>query len=437
MLMRRLGLSMVLALAVLAPGCSSSPVNLTPGAMPSAKPTVTPSSKPTATPSPKPTATPSVKPTATPSVKPTATPSPKPTATPSPTPRPDRNFKVLYDFKTNEAPYGGVTALNGSLYGSFYEVKGYGAGVYVLNASGAERVLNANFLFTGEPTAINGLLYLIGYVGNLDNASAGLYSMTPSGSSKLISSFSGVPVFTMPVGKLISVDGTLYATDLGDNTDAEDESNFGSEYAVSPTGTSSVLYHFTGSNAGEYPAAGLLYWNGNLYGTTSCYQAYYENYDCGGSVFSLTLAGTETTLYQFKVADDGLGPFSSLIYLHGLLYGTTAIGGRGNGTVFAISPSGAEHVVYAFKGEPDGSEPMANLTAVGDALYGTTVNGGANGLGTIFRVSTSGTEEVVHSFSQADGAHPYSGLIYQGGMLYGTTTGGGAAGSGTVFQRKL
>jgi uncharacterized repeat protein (TIGR03803 family) len=322
--------------------------------------------------------------------------------------------------------------LNGSLYGTF-GINGAGGGVYVLNASGTERVVNANFFYAEGLTAVNGLLYFVGYVGQ-NGSAVGLYSLTPSGSSKLVSSFSHLPVFVLATGQLIYVDGTFYGTDAGLNNTVENESDYGAEYAVSPSGTASVLYQFKGGANGEYPESGLLYSNGNLYGTTSCYESYYDAYlDCGGTVFSMTPTGTANVLYQFKGGTDGIGPVASLIALHGVFYGTTVRGGRTHGTVFAISPSGAEHVVYRFKGMPDGSNPEANLTAVGNELYGTTFNGGANGLGTIFRVSTAGVEEVVHSFSRADGTHPVSGLIYQGGLLYGTTPG---YGNGTVFERK-
>jgi uncharacterized repeat protein (TIGR03803 family) len=398
--------------------------------MQSAKPTASPSAGPTATPSPKPTATPSPKPTATPSPKPTATPSPKPTATPSPTPNPDPDYKVLYNFAAGETAIGGVTALNGSLYGSFG--KSGGGGVYEVNASGVERVVNESIAPFGGLTALNGVLYGAGY----NSATIGVFSLTPSGSGNVFLSFANFADFN-PVGALISVDGELYGVFSGYPMYASDCScNWGLAYDTNPSGQGGVLYRFTGGTNGEYPKAGLVYSNGDLYGTTSCYDDYLDRYDCGGTVFSLTPAGAETTLYVFKGGSDGLGPFASLISLHGLLYGTTVTGGRGHGTVFAISPSGVEHVVYRFKGTPDGSDPMANLTAVGDALYGTTVGGGANGLGTIFRVSTTGVEEVVHSFSRADGTHPTSGLLYRNGLLYGTTPSGGA-GSGTVFERKI
>ena len=69
---------------------AESPMKITlgvePTAKPKPKPTAKPKPKPTATPKPKPTAKPKPKPTATPKPKPTATPKPKPTAKPKPKP---------------------------------------------------------------------------------------------------------------------------------------------------------------------------------------------------------------------------------------------------------------------------------------------------------------------------------------------------------------
>ena len=82
---------------------AESPMKITlgvePTAKPKPKPTAKPKPKPTATPKPKPTAKPKPKPTATPKPKPTATPKPKPTAKPKPkptaTPKPSSNSTVI------------------------------------------------------------------------------------------------------------------------------------------------------------------------------------------------------------------------------------------------------------------------------------------------------------------------------------------------------
>ena len=219
--------------------------------------------------------------------------------------------------------------------------------------------------------------------------------------------------------------------------------DYGTVFKISCNGTESVLYSF-GSNGtdGLTPAAGLVIGkNGNLYGTTLFGGAnfYY------GTVFEITPAGTETTLYSFAgyAQTDGANPYGGLIMdKNGNLYGATQYGGaNGSGAVFEVSAAGAERVLHSFVSDgTDGYYPYAGLLidAKGD-LYGTTYQGGANNAGTVFEIDTSGTEKILYSFgaSTTDGYNPWAGLVRDKlGNLYGTTLYGGANGSnfGTVFQ---
>jgi uncharacterized repeat protein (TIGR03803 family) len=180
---------------------------------------------------------------------------------------------------------------------------------------------------------------------------------------------------------------------------------------------------------------------GNLYGTT---------YDGGangkGTVFAVSPSGTESVLHSFCAQSgctDGSHPRSDLVLdTKGNLYGTTYDGGaNGKGTVFAVSPSATETVLYSFcaqSGCRDGSRPQAGLVldAKGN-LYGTTYSGGAKRRGTVFAVSPGETETVLHSFTAkgTDGCYPSAGLVLDDkGKLYGTTLSGGVNGGGTVFQ---
>jgi uncharacterized repeat protein (TIGR03803 family) len=156
-----------------------------------------------------------------------------------------------------------------------------------------------------------------------------------------------------------------------------------------------------------------------------------------------TQASGERVVYRFKGGADGALPLANLIAVRGKLYGTTQIGGSGNGTVFSIDPSsGLERVLYAFKGSSDGAFPVAGLLAVKGALYGTTSAGGTAcdglGCGTVFELDASGDERVLYRFKGGtDGAAAQSGLIYVGGEFYGTTSGGGSPacsdGCGTIY----
>jgi uncharacterized repeat protein (TIGR03803 family) len=208
----------------------------------------------------------------------------------------------------------------------------------------------------------------------------------------------------------------------------------------SSSATYTLLYSFEGvNNDGQSPDASLIQaTDDNLYGTT--YAGGAQN---AGTVFRMTPGtGAETVLYSFGTGTDGEHPAAALMEgSDGNLYGTTYTGGTQNaGTVFEISLSGSETVLYSFGSVAgDGANPAAALRQGSDGnLYGTTYQGGADNDGTIFSVSPSTKAEVLlHSFSgpTGDGAGPGAVLIQDSnGTLYGTTLAGGTFNDGTIFQ---
>lgn len=236
-----------------------------------------------------------------------------------------------------------------------------------------------------------------------------------------------------PYAGLTAVRGTLY----GVTTGGCGSNDNGCIFSITPSGSEAVLHAFKGSPDGAAPYAGLNFFNGVLYGTTTA-----GGTDGDGTVFSLTTSGRETVIHSFN-GSDGSYPMARLTEVKGVLYGTTMGGGsHGFGTVFRITTHGKEAVIYSFKGRRDGASPESRLTDVDGLLYGTTYAGGANDDGTIFKVTVAGAETVVHRFRgvPADGAKPAAGLANIGGVLYGTTVLGGkvcsfgSAGCGTVFS---
>ncbi len=166
-------------------------------------------------------------------------------------------------------------------------------------------------------------------------------------------------------------------------------------------------------------------------------------------------SGGYKLLYSFKGGSDGDFPSAGLIFVKGLLYGTTSSGGylespcndsNGCGTVFRMSTTGSKKVLYSFKGPPDAAWPQFALLNVNGTLYSTTQGGGGGcgsprgGCGAVFTITTSGAESVLYSFNGgSDGATPFASLIALNGKLYGTTYYGGgstrcAGGCGTVFE---
>ena len=258
-----------------------------------------------------------------------------------------------------------------------------------------------------------------------------VFAITTSGGETVLHSFEvGSEVYTdgkNPRAGLIDVTGTLYGTTVhGGGASCY----CGTVFKVTLSGSETVLHSFSGEPDGFSPDAGLLDVNGTLYGTT-----YYGGANGDGTVFAITTSGTETVLHSFAGKPDGAHPYAGLINVNGTLYGTTTSGGAncnwsgGCGTVFAITTSGAETVLYSFKGGlGDGRYPtQAGLLDVNGTLYGTTYRGGKHHYGTAFAITTSGKENVLHSFGGlGDGAFPYGGLLDVNGTLYGTTSNGGA-----------
>lgn len=215
---------------------------------------------------------------------------------------------------------------------------------------------------------------------------------------------------------------------------------------VSATGiaqTAAVLYRFTGFKDGAGPRASLLRdAQGNLYGTTSGSNTF------AGTVFELTVSGTEKTLETYGGTDssdaglirDGAGNF----------YGTTYYGGiYGGGSIFEITPGGTVKLLYSFSGMGDGGSPTSTLlrdeqgNLYGTALYGNVTSSLCSfGCGEIFELSAAGDFTVLYSFTGlADGRDPVAGLVRDGrGDLYGTTYYGGNTecaanfGCGVVFE---
>lgn len=294
---------------------------------------------------------------------------------------------------------------------------------------------------------VGGTLYGTTYYGGLYGAGT-FFSITTSGSEKVLYSFTDGSAGGFPNGRLIDMDGTLYGTTSGGG-DGGGGYGYGTVYRISTRGAEKVLHSFAGGPDGRLPAAGLVDVNGMLYGTTqyggggSCYSG-----EGCGTVYRLSKAGAEKVLYNFDRDGDGKTPWGELIEVKGVLYGTTYVGGNHDyGTVYRISTSGAEKVLYSFAGEPDGAWPKAALVDLNGTLYGTTYIGGVYpgagaGSGTVFSITTSGREHVLHSFGGThDGWYPSGRLLAVKGTLYGTTgaggaysEGGGAQGGGTVFS---
>lgn len=308
----------------------------------------------------------------------------------------------------------------------------------------------------GEPVGplvdVDGTLYGTASQGGTGPCLHGcgtVYSIGPNGGMNLLFSFSAGNG-AQPNSGLIDVKGTLYGTTPKGGADQS-----GTVYGITTSGAETTLYSFEsrdrkGQPDGKDPNGRLINVKGTLYGTTAYGGTENTRHSIGwGVVYRITTSGEEKVLYRFKGGSDGMHP-NALVYIKGMVYGTTATGGmgcssfgtgdKGCGTFYSLSPSGVHKVLYEFGGGSDGAVPQGRLIQVDGTLYGTTSFGGT-GRGTVYSISTSGAEQVVYRFAGgSDGSSPLGGLLDVNGTLYGTTSEGGDSsascsdGCGTIYS---
>ena len=281
--------------------------------------------------------------------------------------------------------------------------------------------------------ASNGDFYGLTMGGGVNGGGA-VFEMTPSGTESVLYSFAGTDG-QLPYGDLVQgSDGNFYGMTQSGGAGTV----LGTVFEITPGGTETVLHSFGGGSDGAYPYGNLIQAsNGNFYGLTT-----EGGTDNEGTVFEITAAGIETVLHSFvDTPTDGAYPYGSLIQASdGNLYGMTADGGANNaGSVFRITLTGTETVLYSFAGGTgDGAHPYGNLIQASNGdFYGMTEAGGTYGLGTVFEITPAGTETILHSFAgtPADGANPEGSLIQANdGNFYGMTEKGGAYISGAIFR---
>jgi uncharacterized repeat protein (TIGR03803 family) len=375
-------------------------------------------------------------------------------------------YKLLYSFKgtpDGASPFSGLLAVNDILYGTTLNGSSnycsqscgdndcyLGCGtVFSVDASGNEQVVynfkgnfnsaqDGSWPFAGL-TSSGGTLY--GTTSGAGAHSYGtVYSITTSGSEKVIYSFKGGNDGIGPEAPLTAYDGKLYGTTVTGGGTGCGGSGCGTVFKIDASGKESVLYSFAGGNDGYRVFAGVTVLRGRLFGATLQGGGTGCGGDGCGTLFEINLQGKEKVLHRFAGSSDGEFP-NGLVVENQLLYGTTEAGGTKNsGVVFVASPSGKFKTVYNFLDIPDGNGPGANMIYLRGYFYGTTIGGGTAGDGSVFRVSASGKERVMYSFlGGSDGSDPQGPVYTLNGELFGTTDKGGGtgcsgSGCGTIYK---
>jgi uncharacterized repeat protein (TIGR03803 family) len=249
---------------------------------------------------------------------------------------------VLHSFNWNDGafPGGGVILdSSGNLYGTTTNGGAYcNCGtVYKLDTSNVETVLWSftsgadGWVPIGEQLLMDSSSNLYGTAQYGGNAGYGtVFKVDQSGNETTLFSFSGPPDDgCYPVGSVaMDSSGNLYGTTSG----TCGGSNFGTVWKLS--GSNEFLMHtFTGGADGGDPIAGVvLDASGNVYGTTA-QGGVFNN----GAVFQVTPSGTETVLYDFSGSADGGKPSALLLDSEGYLWGTAQGGGSaGYGTLWGF-----------------------------------------------------------------------------------------------------
>jgi uncharacterized repeat protein (TIGR03803 family) len=298
------------------------------------------------------------------------------------------------------------------------------------------------YVFQGDPDGaapeagvinVGDTLYGTTSYGGANNLGA-VFSISTSGGEQIIHSFAGTDG-AYPLGSLLNVNGTLYGTT---SSGANSGDAHGNVFSITPSGSFKVVYEFKAGTDGYEPASSLIEYKGALYGTT-------EGGGPGdyGTVFKIALSGNkvkESVIYGFKDTPDGGRPMSALVHEGSAFYGTTFQGGaNSDGTVFSVTESGKEKVLHSFgSSEKDGVQPTAGLLDYNGTFYGTTsIGGGSSNWGSVFSITKAGKEKILATFpdgSTQGGREPLGPLANIGGTIYGTTEMSSPRGTGSVFS---
>ncbi len=245
------------------------------------------------------------------------------------------NTTLLHSFfgddgNDGEAPEGALIDYKEALYGTTVNGGGlgYGAVFYLDPKTKAESMLvyfdddNTGGFPMSRLVERSGVLY--GTCGEYPGTIFVIDAITNS--FKIIYRFSDHGVAS-PVAGLTADGNTLYGASVYGS---------GSVYGFNISKAKLKQIHAFGKSHrdGRFPVSDLILVNGTLYGTASA-----GGKSGQGIVFGINIATkAETILHEFTGGGDGGDPVAGLVFYNGALYGTTYSGALGYGTVFEVKP---------------------------------------------------------------------------------------------------
>jgi uncharacterized repeat protein (TIGR03803 family) len=278
----------------------------------------------------------------------------------------------------------------------------------------------------------DGLFYSTTALGGA-NLTGTAFKVTTSGALTKLTDFGYPTPGSSPSGGLtLGLDGNLWGTTAGGGSALS-----GTIFKISPSGTLTVVFNFTGGTDEGVPySAPVLGADGNYYGVNQ--GVYAGTY---GEAYKMTPTGTVIPIHSFTFTD-GSAPWGLALGNDGNFYGLTKGGGSASsmGVAFKMTTAGKVTVLHTFAGFPsDGNLPEGMLTQANDGnFYGVTYFGGTLNLGTIVKVTPSGQTTIMYNFCSStgctDGKNPLTGMVLgTDGNLYGTAE-GGTHGAGVIYK---
>jgi uncharacterized repeat protein (TIGR03803 family) len=256
---------------------------------------------------------------------------------------PSGSYTNLYSFNSipndGQNPYAGlVQGSDGNFYGTTQQggTNGHGT-VFRISPSGSYTNL---YSFNSVPNdgyypagglvqGSDGNFYGTTQQGGTDDAGT-VFRISPTGTYTNLYSFDYTDGAYPLAGLVQGSDGNFYGTTQDGGTYGD-----GTVFQISPSGCETNLWSFTGCRDGAYPLAPLVQGSdGNFYGTTQNGGTFGD-----GTAFRITPSGSLTIIWSFTGGSDGAYPFAGLVQgSDGNFYGTADGGGANNyGSVFQLS----------------------------------------------------------------------------------------------------